>query len=268
MTDPLPYGPGDNLPPEDADPLRERLLDRHGALIQLANNLLGDEPTRLPESITDEAGNEAASDYNRELMDCMKALEATRVAEKAPFLKSERTVDGVFVKVKKELEKLKSRVNAVKTIYERAKADRERREREAAEREAREKAEAARQEAAAAERAAMIAERETVDSALDTAIDAEKRAEQAEKDVVQIARDAEAKAADLSRSRSDRGSVSSLRTFWDYKDLDRETVDLEPLRAHIPWAAIETAVRSFVRAGGRDLGGVEIFENTESRTTR
>ena len=44
--------------------------------------------------------------------------------------------------------------------------------------------------------------------------------------------------------------------------LDRETIDLEALRPHLPTQALEQAVRSFIRAGGRKLEGVRIFENT------
>ena len=271
MTDPLPYdaGPqpsiGDNRPPEDGDPLHERLLEVHGQLIERAARLIGDLGGRCPGEITDDPANESASDYIKELTGCMKSMEAARVSEKEPFLKSGRTVDGFFKKITDRLDQTKRIVAKIKTLYERKKADEERRARLEAENKARADAERARQEAEAADRAAMDAQQDT-ERALDTAIEAEKKAEQAEKDVVQIARDASAKAADLSRTRSAKGAVSSLRTFWDYKGFDLAAIDLEPLRYHLPAGAIEKAVRSFVKAGGRDLGGVEIFENTESVT--
>ena len=271
MTEPLPYdvapqpGIGDNRPPDEADPLHEHLLETHGALIERASQLIGDLADRCPGEITDDDANEKASDYVKELTGCMKAMEAIRVSEKEPFLRAGKTVDGFFKNIDAQLQKVKKGVARIKTLYERKKADEERRAREAAERQAREVAETARLAAEAADKAAMDAQ-ELTESALDDAIDAEKKAEQAEKDLVQIARDANAKAADLSRSRSAKGAVSSLRTFWDYKNLDRAKIDLEPLRHHLPLAAIESAVRAFVKAGGRDLEGVEIFENTESVT--
>ena len=274
MTDPLPYDEqfqdapraiGDNRPPEDNDPLHDRLIETHGALIGNAGRLISDFATRVPDIITDDDENEKASDYIKELTSCMKAMEGSRVSEKEPFLKSGRTVDGFFKKMADALEKVKKTVAKTKTLYERKKADEERRVREEAERRAREEAERKRREAEAADRAAMEAQRDT-ESALDDAIDAERKAAQAEKDLVQIARDASAKAADLSRTRSAKGAVSSLRTFWDYKGFDLAAIELEPLRYHLPAGAIEKAVRSFVKAGGRDLAGVEIFENTESVT--
>jgi len=273
MTDPLPYdgqsqdaaGIGDNRPPEEVDPLHERLLEVHGQLIERAGRLISDFGGRCPAEITDDNENEKASDYIKELTGCMKSMEAARVNEKEPFLKSERTVDGFFKKMADTLEKVKKTVAKTKTLYERKKADEERLVREEAEREAREVAGRARLAAEAAEKALEVAS-DLTDGALDKAIEAEKMAEQAEKDVVQVARDASAKAADLSRTRSAKGAVSSLRTFWDYRGFDLAAIDLEPLRYHLPAGAIEKAVRSFVKAGGRELAGVEIFENTESVT--
>lgn len=271
MNEPLPYdtgpqpGIGDNRPPDETDPLHDRLLEAHGALVESASRLIRDFTTRVPEIITDDDENEKASDYVKELTGCMKTMEAARVSEKEPFLKAGRTVDGFFRKAADMLERVKKTVAKTKTVYERKKAVEERLVREEAERQARADAERARQEAEATEKAAMEAQQGS-EEALNRAIEAERRAEQAEKDVVQIARDANAKAADLSRSRSAKGSVSSLRTFWEYKDLDIARVDLEPLRYHLPSGAIEKAVRSFVNAGGKELAGVEIFENTESVT--
>ena len=60
------------------------------------------------------------------------------------------------------------------------------------------------------------------------------------------------------------GSVSSLRTFWDFADLDPDMLDLEALRHHFPAEAREKAVRSFIKAGGRELRGVTIYESTTS----
>ena len=102
---------------------------------------------------------------------------------------------------------------------------------------------------------------------------AKKAAKLAEADVVKAKRLAGGKAADMSRSRSDLGAVSSLHTFWDHtpvdKDcpdpVDRDKIDLEPLRGHLGMEALDKAVRSFVKAEGRRLRGVRIFENTVSR---
>ena len=75
---------------------------------------------------------------------------------------------------------------------------------------------------------------------------------------------ADAKQADLSRTRGELGSVSSLRTDWVHDGFDREKIDLEALRQHLPADAIDQAIRSFIRAGGRSLRGTSIFEQTSA----
>lgn len=106
----------------------------------------------------------------------------------------------------------------------------------------------------------------------------EKAAKAAEKDVKlnmgeaqrsstmadKLDRAADAKAADLSRTRGELGSVSSLRTDWVHDGFDRDRIDLEALRAHLPADAIDQAIRSFIRAGGRELRGTKIYEQTQA----
>lgn len=99
---------------------------------------------------------------------------------------------------------------------------------------------------------------------MDEAIAAEERRKKAQADAEKAKKEAEAKAAELSRQRGDMGSVSSLRTFWDFADLDRNALDLEALRQHLPADALEKALRSFIKAGGRELRGARIFQNTQA----
>ncbi len=282
MTDALPYdeqfqdafgpGIGDNQPPEDADPLRDRLTDTHGALIARHAALLAEEAARVPETIEDEETANDVSDYESDLIKCLKALEGARVAEKEPFLTAGRAVDGFFQKLAGNpkpphsgLNKIKATANHALTIWGRKKRDAELRRRREEENKARAEAEKARQKAEEADKAAMEAQ-ETTDREMDSAIEAEDRAAQAEADHVTAQRAAEASAAEMSRSRSDKGAGFGLVTFWDYRALNRRIIDLEKLRQHLPEDAIISAVKSYIKAGGRQLTGVEIFENTTNRT--
>src|SRR3546814_13786914 len=79
---------------------------------------------------------------------------------------------------------------------------------------------------------------------------------------------ANAPAADQSRTRSAHGSVASLRTVWTFRDLDRVALDLAALRDHLPDSALEQAGRSFIKAGGRKLDGVVIYEDHRSEERR
>lgn len=124
-------------------------------------------------------------------------------------------------------------------------------------------------------------EREDVARAADAQAEEDRRQREA------LAREAEDKAAneralaeaaatvsdaDLSRARGARGGVSSLTTFWDMRDLDRATIDLEALRDHISFDALEKAVRSYKDAnkerleGGHQIRGVVFFKNHRTGT--
>jgi hypothetical protein len=62
--------------------------------------------------------------------------------------------------------------------------------------------------------------------------------------------------------------MTTLKQFWNFRDLDRAAIDLEALRQHLPTDALEKAVRSYINANkdallaGERLAGVEIFEDT------
>ncbi len=258
-TTPIPTpGIGDNRPPADANPLLERLTEEHATLTSRRDELL-DMNGRVPESWDDEEINKRASDFVALLRAEIKNADGLRVAEKAPYLAGERQVDAFFKGVSGPLDKARIAVLAKITTYQRKKDAEERKRLQEEARLAREEAERLAANAAEAQK--------TLESEadLDEAVAAEQTASQAEGDATKAARAAKAKPADLSRTRGDRGAVVSLHTFWDYDGLDREKIDLEALRPHLPIAAIEQALRAFVNAGGREIAGARIFENSESR---
>lgn len=248
-------GIGHNDPPDEIAALRERLETTSDALLRRRDELLA-ASSRVPAAIDDEETCGKVADYIKQVAACAKAAEGARIAAKEPHLAAGRVVDGFFKAVTDPLDKLKRQIEARLTDYQRRKAEAERRRREEEARRQAAEAERARREAEAA--AAAIA----TEADLVPAIGAEEQARQAAADAALAAKGAAAKPAELSRSRGDYGAVASLRTFWDFRDLDRNTVDLETLRPHLPLDAIEKAVRSYIRAGGRKLRGCEIFENT------
>ena len=166
----------------------------------------------------------AVGDFIKQLSAANKEATARRVATKEPYLAGGRVVDGFFKGLGGKVEDAKKDMEARLNIHLRVVAAEER---------------AAREEEASIQR------------------------EEAER-AAKAAAEATAKAADLSRTRGDHGSVSSLRTFWTFSDVERATIDLEVLRHHIPEEALEKAVRSFVKAGGRELAGARIFEDTKT----
>lgn len=250
---------GHNRPPPDlltGEVLHERLEDDHAALVKRRDDLLA-AAERVPD-ITDDDLARRASDFIKQVMAAVKALEGARVSEKEPYLAGSRTVDGFFKSLSDPLDLIKRGIEKKLTLYLREKAEQERRERMERER-------LAREEEAQRRREAEEAERKLADErSLHEAVEAQKRHEQAAADRVKAEQEAGAKAAEMSRVRGEYGAVSSLRTTWTFSDLDRGTLDLEALRPHLPLDGLERAVRAFVKAGGRDLAGVHIFETTDA----
>lgn len=241
-----------------AQRIREDLDVKHIDILARAKDLLA-ACARVPEAITDDETAGKVGDFVKQIATCMKAADTARVGEKEPFLAGGRTVDGYFKALTDPLDKAKGAVQQRITLYLREKEAAERRAREEAARLEREVAEAKRREAEAAA-AAMVNQ-----SSLDDAVAAELAAKKASADAAAADKAANVNAAELSRTRGDYGSVASLVTFWDFKDLDRDKIDLQVLRHHIPVDALEKAVRSFIKSGGRTLPGVTIFENSKAR---
>lgn len=257
MADALATLLGDNKPPADllvGDSLRDKLRDENYELIQRRDQLL-DASTRIP-PITDDDVAGKVSDYIKQLSALVKASETNRTGAKEPYLEGGRNVDGFFKAITDPVEKVKTDTQRKLTTYLREKEEAARRARQEEERLAREAAEAARKEA---ERLAADA----ADAAgLDSAIGAEKAAEAAQADLVKAERASDVKPAELSRTRGEYGSMSSLRTQWVFDEVNRDEIDLETLRFHLPSDGIEKAIRSFIKAGGRELKGTRIFETT------
>ena len=240
-----------------ADSLRGDLTEKHAGVRARAAELLA-AAERVPATIDSDDLAGKVGDFIKQLTACTKAADGARIAEKEPHLAAGRVVDGFFRAIIDPLDAAKKNIERRLTAYLREKADAERRERERIAAEERARAEEARRAAAEAERKAQD------EAGLQAAIDAEQQRKQAEADAEAARKASEAKAAELSRNRGDYGSVASLRTYWDFADLDRAALDLEALRQHIPTDALEKSVRAFIKAGGRELRGVRIFQNTQA----
>lgn len=241
-------------PMSDAEALQNRLAEDNQSLIKRQVDLIAAE-ARLPEIANDDSAGKV-SDYIKQVTSCSKALDTARVGAKEPFLEGGRTVDGFFKSYTDPLAALKKRIESKLGAYLREKEAAERRRRE-------EEARKAAEEAAAREAETMkLAEVEglapaVANAALDGAVAAQATAEQAQKA-------AEAKPAELARTRGDFGSLATLSRQWTFKDLNRDAIDLEALRPHLPLDGLEKAVRAAIKAGAREIRGVTIYEDAKA----
>lgn len=230
--------------------IAEFLAESYQGDVQRANDLT-EAFARVPDKIEDEEMNKRAADFAKKIAAHVKVLKGDHSNEKAPYLNGGRAVDGFFKGLIDTLEQCKAKVETRQTQFARAKADAERRRREEEARLAREQAEREAQEAL--DRAAAMPAKQA-DAALSDAIEAQTHAET-------LAGAAQANAAELSRTRTDNGVVSSLKTQWKGELTDRASLDLDKLRPYLPLDAIDKAINAFVRAGGRELSGANIFED-------
>ena len=208
---------------------------------------------RVPAEIGDEETNMRAADFAKKIATHIKVLESDHKGEKQPYLDGGRAVDGFFKTLSDKLTVAKKEVERRQTAYANKKAADERCRREEEARITKEAADRAAREAL--ERAAQLPA-DAADAVLQDAIVQEVRAEAA-------VEAAQASQADLSRTRTDLGVVSSLRTTWKGEMVNRDELDLEKLRPYIATDALERAINAFVKAGGRELRGAKVFEDSK-----
>lgn len=263
---------GHNQSPSDAEILNEKLQDKYADILKRADDLAGGYE-RSPLIVEDDTTAGKLGDFILQIGQFLKNADSTRVAEKEPHLMAGRTVDGFFKALADPLTKAKSALTDRLTNYQRAKAEKERLARLETERLANEAAQKAAAEAAEKEAelalAAATGDHAQVGSLESEVVVAQEAAQIAYADVAMAEKDSNVKPAELSRTRGSLGSVASLRRFWDHKNLDRNTVDLESLRPYFAQADIEKAVKGYIKANHpspntpfRQIAGVEIFENT------
>jgi len=219
----------------------------------------------MPLVVLTKSGHDAVADLIAKMRGTYKTIEASRVSEKDPYLKSERAVDGYFDPLKDRLKTTADDLTERVQAYLRAKAAEERARREAEAAEERRKEEAALAEQmrrlAAAEEARRRDYKELHESraaeAAATATDAGTRA-------AELEASAEVKPAELARTRSDKGTLSTLKSEWTHQTEDIAAVPLDVLRPYIPTETIEKAIRAYVKVGGRQLTGVRIFQTEKA----
>jgi pyruvate/2-oxoglutarate dehydrogenase complex dihydrolipoamide acyltransferase (E2) component len=235
---------------------------------------------------SDEAWLKKLSDFVKKIRRCVKKLDGARTAEIVPYDQCRDIVHNRFRECmdtlvspdtgRRKTEKIKERVERAMDEYntriaeaerkrredeariQREREDAERRKREAAEAEARAAAQAAADLAAAAARKRNAETKAAADEAARIAREASEKfereaAKRREDEQAAAAARSEAERAasatsqDLTRVRGG-SSVSSQTEFVNWRDLIREKLDLEALRAHLPASALESAVTSYLKA--------------------
>lgn len=265
--------------------LKDRLNVDFAHVIEASDKLLEKAADFIDKPILDDAGLEPVSDHIKDIVKYTKRIEALRTDEKEPYLEGGRIVDSFFKSITKRLDDQAASLNKITTKYLKDKSDREREEREERARIAREEqrriaAETQRKldEAAAADRAAReaaaraqtlgaarAAEQAQADAerSFKAALESERKEMLASAAVARAERQSAAAPSDMARTRGG-ASLATLRTTWEFEIEDAKSIPLDILRPHIPAEAINQALRSFIKAGGREIAGVRIFEDSKA----
>lgn len=241
--DPAPMG--HNNPPSLLEILREDNAELVSAVAALANRA-----NAAPKVIATDEDLGAIGDVVKEARKVTKRLDESRKAAKDPHLTAGREIDAFFNGHAERLARVTKALEERATAFQRVKAAEERKRLE----------EEARRRREEEERQREIAARAAEDNRRAVAAKAEVKAEEAAIEASIAEAKQQASAADLTRTRSESGTVVSARTTWEFEILTLDEVPLEKLRPYLPRADVEKAIRTFVRQGHRDLAGVRIFQ--------
>jgi len=211
------------------------LLMRHEKFLAVTNDGINDDVM---------AGH--ASDFKNDLKDEIADMNATRSRIKAPVLHAQRLIDGEAKKMTDALGMAMSQVLARLTDYLRRK---EAEERAAAE------MEAARL-ALAAQEAMELADQVNTPSAIDAAVLAVQEAQLAE--IMATARPVE-----LTRTRSQAGSLTGLKDNWQYRVVDISAVPAVYLTVN------DVMIKAAMKSAGKSVGdlripGIEFFNDARA----
>jgi len=259
--------PIDELLKDLLDGLSENLLANEVELIARYDELR-EAFERTPEVVDSAEMDARFGDFvKKQLATLKKAVEAAQEKYKRPFTDGGKVVDGTFKRRADEVERWQRTLQARQTAYK-LKVEEEARKKAAEE--ARKRAEEEEKARKAAEEAAAKAQDAKT---LDDAIAAEEAARNAEALRIQAEQAQNAKTADLTRTRGDLGSVSSLR-----KELKGEVIERTPeiaaaLMPLLDADALNKALRQWLKIHGTKdstqppptLKGARIYWDAKTR---
>jgi hypothetical protein len=244
---------GGNNPPAIVNAIGELNLSEKYADLENETKTALEAARALPARLTDDSDNEKFATAIVKIRGTAKGLDLQREAAKSLYLAGGRTVDGFFKGMIERLEKANAILAQRQNAFLVEKRDRLRREAEA-------RAEA---EAAEAERLRARAEKAKPNTAarlVDEAAQAEVRAEEARTA-------AQAKPADLVRSRTAGGVVSTLVETDAVEIDDYSKLDKEKLWPFIKRDALDAAMKAWCKVNGykEQMDGARIFKKETGR---
>ncbi len=237
-------GIGHNNPP-----IGEVLAETHRELIAEVEPL-AERANSLPRKIEDDEGVGPAGDLVMDAKKLSRHLDATRKAEKEPYLQGGRDVDAFFRTFTDRLDNIAKFFEGAVNDYLREKAAAERRAAEEEARKLREAEEKKRIEAEAAKRESTAARKmDEAEDIADQRWEAENRAKKA--------------AEEAANFTTTSGTKVKTKTVWKAEILDKRAIPLDYLRDFLPLEVIQKALNEMA-AKDRETAkcpGVRFYED-------
>lgn len=213
------------------------------------------EFAEIPPVIEDEDDLALATALAGKLIKLAKRCEEIRLEQNRPFLDASNLLNAHFKHdLSARLTARKTALESISTAFQRKKAVREQALRE--------------QRAAAARKLAEEAASKVSDAVRTGDIKAATTAVTEANSLTAFANKAAVAAAEPTSSmglvRTDAGAASLIDN-WVFDGVDMNAIDLVMLRPFIKQAAIEQALRDFIKAGYREITGARIFNNSKTR---
>ena len=235
-----------NNPPSDVELLGESLILKHVSLIRQAQDYVA-LADRIPEKLSEQDEANFVTDKIKEIMECQKSLKSAHKEEKEPFLRQGQYVDSFFNDEVKKLTLAIEKANLPlgKFLKEQAAIEQKRRDDEAA---------VLRQAAQDAMANAVISP--SVDT-MEQAVISKGVADFA----VKVA------SVPVQTMAVARGtySTASLKKEWVGTITDIANIDIEKLKPYIKMEALQVALNTYVKMGGRMCTGCTIEETISTK---
>jgi hypothetical protein len=232
---------------------RDQLVADHAHLEKAISEIEANSKT-VPSVCEDDEDLAVITKLGTSINDELKRIDKAQKEQVRPFLDGQTTVNAYLKHdLPGRLAPIKAALESVATTYQRKKAAKEQAARDAAAKAAREQAEAAQAKVAQAVQAGDVA----------AATVAVKQTDSLTAFANKAASQAAAPISTMAKVATEAGTAS-LRDNWTFDDLDMNYVDLETLRPFIVQAAIEQALRAYIKAGRREIKGARIFNDNKT----
>lgn len=237
---------GSNNPPSDIELLGESLILKHVSLIRQAQNYVA-LADRIPEKLSEQDEANFVTDKIKEMMSCVKSLESTRKEEKEPFLRQGQYVDTFFNDEKVKLENAINKANLPlgNFLKEQAAIEQKRRD----------------DEAATLHKAAQDA---MANAVMSPSVDSMEQAV-ISKGVADFAVKVASVPVQTMAVAKGNYSTASLKKEWVGTITDIANIDIEKLKPYIKVDALQVALNTYIKMGGRECKGCTIEETITTK---